>query len=398
MKKSFILLSFLAVAALFVGCNNNEEFVTPQSPKQDLTKPQTEIFVQGQLLSYDAPQTRANYTWPLVNEAEGWETARFSIRADNGIVGVQDMPSAQYFGRKPGKVGNNKGKVYGLYPYGHYNDRDFDYYQKDKKTGENIGLFRYVYDPEGQKTQLAIMEKPTVEEILLDEKEDLENAIANGQNVTKNTADLEKVNSWLAMGNDYLDSHVLWYVVKEVGMKNGWHVNGIISDHEVPTPDKDDFNKLPDNVEVDVHQQVHKDWNEIKTSVHIRADVESVTVNIPLKQEDVIERDDFAIRVFNFDYSEYHITHTVTHDEKGITIQITNIPAALIQTLKNNFGDGLTIEIHSYCTTEDVWEQLSKSSVKTGKTCTVTGQIHSAMHPDPNDPTKEAERPIYVNP
>ena len=392
------ILSIFTLAAFLFGCSNEPTVVPETVTSENNTLPETEIFVQGQLLSYDAPQTRANYKWPLVNEAEGWETARFSIRSDNGVVGVQDMPSAQYFGRAPGKVGNNKGKVFSLYPYGHYNDRDFDYYQRDKSTGENIGLFRYVYDPEGQKTQLAIMEKPTVEEILLDEKQDLETAIANGQNVTKNTANLEKVNDLLALGNDYLDSHVLWYVVKEVGMKNGWHVNGIISDHVVPTPDMAGFSNLPDNVEVDVHQQVHKDWNEIKTSVHIRADVESVTVNIPLKQTDIIERDDFAIRVFNFDYSEYHITHTVTHDEKGITIQITNIPAALIQTLKNNFGDGLTIEIHSYCTTEDVWEQLSKSSVKTGKTCTVTGQIHSAVHPDPNDPTKEATRPIYVNP
>lgn len=86
----------------------------------------------------------------------------------------------------------------------------------------------------------------------------------------------------------------------------------------------------------------------------------------------------------------------VTHDNNGITIAITNIPAELIQTLKQNFGDGLTIEIHSYCTTNDIWEQLSKSRVvSVGKPCTVNGQIHSALRPDPDDPAKEEMVPIY---
>ena len=109
----------------------------------------------------------------------------------------------------------------------------------------------------------------------------------------------------------------------------------------------------------------------------------------------VIERDDFAIRIFDFDYSEYHISHTVTHNDKGITIEITNIPAELIQTLKQNFGDGLTIEIHSYCTTNDIWEQLKGSTVRSGKPCTVNGQIHSALRPDPEDATKEEMVPIH---
>lgn len=395
MKKLFILL-FGGI--LLAGCNNSSTNIIDEEPATDVTDtslPETEIFVQGQLLSYDAAQTRANYKWPLVNEEEGWETARFSIRADGVITDYFDKSSALYFGRVPGKVGNNKGKVFSLYPYGRYNDRDFDYYQKDKKTGENIGLFRYVFDPEGQKTQLAIMEKPTVKEILDDEVADLEDAIAKGQNVAKNQENLDKVNALLQLDIDepgYLDSHVLWYVVKEVGMKNGWHVNGVISDHVVPAPDKSDFDKVPSNVEVDIHQQVHTDWNEIKTSVHVRADVESITINIPLRQEDVIERDDFAIRVFDFDYSEYHITHTVTHDANGITIEITDIPAKLIQDLRNGFGDGLTIEIHSYCTTDDIWEQLKKSTVvRTGKPCTVNGQVSSALHPE-IDPV-----PIYVD-
>lgn len=397
MKKTlFLLLS----VAFFASCNNEETPNPSGNSESKVDLPKTEIFVQGQNLlpegaevpgevrAYNESLTRANIQWPW-HTGEGWESARFSIRADNQVVDWKDYSSQLYFGRSPGKVGNNKGKVYEIYPYGHYNDRDLDYYKKDQKTYnaekgiyENIGLFRYVYDPTGMKTQLPIIEAPLVEEILGDEKDDLEAAIAKGQNVDKNTANLAKVNDLLDKGSEYLNSHVLWYVVKEVGMRYGWHVNGVIVDYEVP---KYEFapDKVPDNVEIDIHQQEHKDWSEIKTSLHIRTDCESVTVNIPLKEEDILEQDDFAIRVFNFYYQEYTIEHKITHDEKGITIEITNIPAELIAQLKNDFGDGLTVEIHSYSKKDDIWEELKKSHVvKTGKACTVNGQVSSAFHPD----------------
>ena len=361
MKK---FLSLFAIAALIVSCDSEVSDVNNGS-EESSNLPQTEIFVQGQLLSANTAETRSylgEYQWPYVNTVEGWETARFSIRASSTL----------YYGRSAGKDGRNRGEVYTLYPYGRYNDRDMDYYQKDKKTGNNIGMFRYVLDQEGMKTQLAIKKAPKVVDILQDEIDD-------------NKKNLDKLNEWMALeaaNPGYLDKHVLWYVVKEVGMKNGWHVNGVIVDYEVPDYTVNPDN-VPNNVEIDIHQQTHQDWNEIKTSVHIRADVESVTINIPLKQEDVIEKDDFAIRIFDFDYNEYHIAHTVTHDANGITIEISNIPAQLIQDLKQKFGDGLTIEIHSYCTTEDIWEQLSKSRVvKLGKPCTVNGQVTSALRPD----------------
>ena len=371
MKK---FLSLFAIAALLASCDSD---VTSENngAAENSNLPETEIFVQGQLLSANTAETRSylgEYQWPYVNTVEGWETARFSIRADGYIPGYIDQSSVLYYGRAAGKDGRNRGEVYTLYPYGRYNDRDLDYYQKDKKTGNNIGMFRYVLDQAGLKTQLAIKKAPKVVDILQDEIDD-------------NKKNLDKVNEWMALeaaNPGYLDKHVLWYVVKEVGMKNGWHVNGVIVDYEVPDYTVNPDN-VPNNVEVDIHQQVHQDWNEIKTSVHIRTDVESVTINIPLKQDDVIEKDDFAIRIFDFDYNEYHIAHTVTHDANGITIEISNIPAQLIKDLKQNFGDGLTVEIHSYCTTEDIWEQLSKSRVvKLGKPCTVNGQVTSALRPE----------------
>ena len=375
MKK---FLFFLMSVALLVGCDSSETVNNITTNNENL--PSTEIFVQGQHLLPNDLQTRAGLAWPYHNESEDWETARFSIRADGTLPGYIDQSSALYYGRSPGKEGQNRGRVYRLYPYGHYNDRDLDYYQRDKKTGSNIGLFRYVYDPTGMKTQLPLLEVPSVLNILADEKTDIENGTSR--------ASLDAVNALMEKGEEYLNSHVLWYVVKEVGMRYGWHVNGIITDYEVPRYEFS-ADHVPDNVEVDIHQQEHTDWNEIKTSIHIRTDCESVSINIPLKYEDIVEQDDFAIRVFDFDYSEYTITHTITHNENGITIAITNIPAELIAKLKQNFGDGLTVEIHSYCTKSDFWEELAKSTVlKTGKPCTVNGQISSAFH--------DEVLPIYI--
>ncbi|MBR6170757.1 MAG: hypothetical protein IKQ51_08680 [Bacteroidaceae bacterium] len=332
--------------------------------------------------SFSMGETRASdLPWLYENTEEGWATARFSIRSDNKITDYLNHNSDEYFGRSAGKPGNNRGKVSTLYPYGHYNDRDLDYTQKDKKTGENIGLFRYVYDPEGKKTQMAILEAPTVEEILGDEVEDLTAAIANGQKVEANTAKLKRVNDMLAKGPEYLNSHVIWYVVKEVGTRYGWHVNGVIADDPAPVPPFIDV--VTDDVVVDIHQQEHTDWNAIKTSIHVRADIENIKINIPLKEQDIIEQDDFDIRIYQNWYLEYEpIEVQVTHDENGITIEVTNIPADLIKKMKEDFGDGLTIEVYSYTIKGDIWDDLKKSRiVSLGKACTVDGQVTSALVP-----------------
>ena len=398
--KKLIFAILCGCAMAFSACSNNDNDITPATPTiaADSDKPATEIFVQGQRLE-EAAQTKAaagqsrvnvatgqTYDWPYVNTEEGWAVAFFSIRADGNIPGYIDQSPALYYGRPAFKQGKNRGRVSLIYPYGNYNDRDYDYTQVDKKTGQNIGLFRYVYDREGQKTQLAILEQPSVKGILEDNVDELTAAINKGQNVTNNQNQLDKINDLLALGEEYLNKHVLWYVVKEVGAKSYWHVDGVITDHEVADARAEAF-KVADEVEVDIHQQIHQDWNEIKTSVHVRSACGSVKINIPLAYEDIVEQDDFAIRVYNFYYKEYEVTPTITHNAQGITIEINNIPDDLIKELKDNYGDGLTVEIHSYCTREDIWEQLKESKVtKLGKPCTVKGQITTAYDADRKQP------------
>ena len=91
---------------------------------------------------------------------------------------------------------------------------------------------------------------------------------------------------------DFWDDYkIIWYVAKEVGSQYLWHVNGILVEKD-KTPEhiweeiKDDVDDDMDisddegaeNVEIDIHKQEHKDWNEIKTSIHVRADVENHAV------------------------------------------------------------------------------------------------------------------------
>lgn len=382
MKK---LLFFLCCTPLFWACSNSDESLTPNNNGQETEEtvlPSTEVYVQGlQLFSEgetraEQPEATTRYgiygsSYPKVNAEEGWEVARFTIRIDGVVTDYFDKNAAQYFG----KGTNNLGKVKTFYPYGHYNDRDLDYEKIDKKTGENIGKFRYVWDPQGLQTQLAILEYPASIKAIL--QYDYDNKLGN---FTK--ANQEKLKSYLEKDEEWLNTHVLWYVVKEVGMKNGWHVNGVFVDDPVVNANLIPYMD-PNNVEIDIHQQEHKDWNEIKTSVHVRvADVESVTINLPLSQENIVEQDDFDIRVYDYYCKTYESLQTkITHDEKGVTIQITNINPDMIKELKESIQDGLTIEVHTYCLkAEGVWEELKKSKVTTGKPCTLKGQVTNAFN------------------
>ncbi|MCR4765259.1 MAG: hypothetical protein K5856_03685 [Bacteroidaceae bacterium] len=374
MKKSLILLNVFAVT-LLTACTEDSGLVksiSPLNPSEvtevSTSKPSTEVFVQGAHVMYEGATTRASYQFPHAYD-DGTETARFYIRRDGKVPDYSDKSSALYYGRSSG--GNNLGKVYTAFNYDRYNDRDLDYYQRDKKTGYNIGLFRYVYDQEGLETYLAINEAPAISDILNDDRAVYEK---DGK-----TDEVAKIDAILAKGEEYLSSHVLWYVVKEVGMQYGWHVDGVLTESEVVNHSVD-VSSIPEEVEVDIHQQEHKDWNEIKVSAHIRADIESLSINLPLEYDNIIEQDDFDIRVYDYYYKEYKVSHEITHDANGVTINISGIEKNFIDGLKKAFGDGLTIEVHNYCLSdENVWNQLKNSKVTTGKSCTLKGQITTAF-------------------
>ena len=164
-------------------------------------------------------------------------------------------------------------------------------------------------------------------------------------------------------------------------------------------------------VEFDIHQQEHKDWNEIKTSIHVR-DTAAVHVFLPIPMESQAVADDFDIRTgnvyqyvesfeakFKFAGKEFSFPVEINHTATGIDILIDCTTAEAKEALKlarGVFDDGITFEIHSYVNpdvaTEQIWNWLKTVKLPSTKTSQwpqdgdisthVRGQISSAYHMD----------------
>lgn len=164
-------------------------------------------------------------------------------------------------------------------------------------------------------------------------------------------------------------------------------------------------------VEFDIHQQEHKDWNEIKTSIHVR-DTAAVHVFLPIPIESQAVSDDFDIRTgdaykyvenfeakFEFAGQEFTFPVEINHTATGIDILIDCTTAEAKEALKlarGVFDDGITFEIHSYVNpdvaTEQIWNWLKTVKLPSTKTSQwpqdgdisthVRGQVSSAYHMD----------------
>lgn len=164
-------------------------------------------------------------------------------------------------------------------------------------------------------------------------------------------------------------------------------------------------------VEFDIHQQEHKDWNEIKTSIHVR-DTAAVRVFLPIPIESQAVSDDFDIRTgdaykyvenfeakFEFAGQEFTFPVEINHTATGIDILIDCTTAEAKEALKlarGVFDDGITFEIHSYVNpdvaTEQIWNWLKTVKLPSTKTSQwpqdgdisthVRGQVSSAYHMD----------------
>jgi len=133
---------------------------------------------------------------------------------------------------------------------------------------------------------------------------------------------------------------------------------------------------------VDIHQQKHSSWGEIKTSVHIK-EAKDVKVFLPVGIDYTVEGVESAtlVRYFEkyFEVQDYDATIganvklTVERQAAGITINVTGVTKELLKALERRYNDGLTIEIHSYYKLSDkngesdyiapVWSALKNSTV-----------------------------------
>ena len=298
--------------------------------------------------------------------------AHFFIRIDRRIPGYESCPSTNYWpqtssGRSLLDAGNT-GTV----------DLDYPYW---KYAGGSVG--QYVYDSTGKAVTEALADVPSIESIL---------------NANKNT-------KYKFDNLDYSKLKVIWYVAKS-GESNGWHVDGVLTDvntkdvTEIPDikidEDKNLDNSKKDepvesldkgNVEVNIHEQLHKDWDEIKTSIHIRDLVDEVKVEIPIGQDNMVPSDDFAIRTYDYELnkvyikgSEYELAGSkpikvqVEHQSDKIVITVSDINHEYIKKLVEAYGDGITVEVHSYpqyLEKDAIWSKLW-DSVANKSNCKVT--------------------------
>ena len=162
-------------------------------------------------------------------------------------------------------------------------------------------------------------------------------------------------------------------------------------------------------VEFDIHQQEHKDWNEIKTTIHLRDSV-NVRVLIPIPYEYIAIPDDFDIRAgldFNDVITEtevveytvagqtFEVEIVINHKMEGIEILIEGTQCKdALKVARAVYDDGLTFEIHNYVYNivdpKTIWNWLKTTEYPQtsfekwptpGDCCTHTyGQIYSAYY------------------
>lgn len=163
------------------------------------------------------------------------------------------------------------------------------------------------------------------------------------------------------------------------------------------------------HVEFDIHQQEHKDWNEIKTSIHMR-DTTAIHITLPIPVEYQAVADDFDIRggeyysyveyinaEFTFAEKTYTFPVEIKHSEAGIEIFVdcsTDEAKEALKLARGVYDDGITFEVHSYiiptATPDQIWGWLKDTKLPTTKTAQwptdgdisthVFGQVSSAYY------------------
>lgn len=206
--------------------------------------------------------------------------------------------------------------------------------------------------------------------------------------------------------------HVVWYIAKD--MNNGWHIDGLLTDKDDVKsacdacrdegfqeitfgengnqltyeqfiaffPDNHNVKPIDKTLLVDIHQQEHKDWGEIKTSVHVK-EAKDVKVYLPISKDYTVENayTNEVVKYFEKTYQvqDYNgaigsnVSVNVERKGTGITITISGITDELLKALERRYNDGLTVEVHTFykLTGDDgsgdykgvVWNALKESTV-----------------------------------
>lgn len=371
MIKLHKLFALFAAVAAFTACSNSED-VNGTDDSSLTNAPQTEVYMGVDVLNnYQKVNAVTRAANPLSPTAD---VTYFNVKVDPRL-GFSVAPN------KYVRVMNN-GKVYTDCPYITINkDKNYDYLLSTNGSG-------------------------------------LRTLIAAGDTTTATV--VKKLTSWCGRTNPVSPTvvekniRVIWYLAKS--MENGWHVDGLLTDkddikaacdackdegfQEITFGENDGkmqltYQQLADyypaiyNIKpidptllVDIHQQKHSSWGEIKTSLHIK-EAKDVKVFLPVGIDYTVEGVESAalVRYFEkyFELQDYDATIgadvklTVERQSAGITINVTGVTKELLKALERRYNDGLTIEIHSYYKLSDkegesdyiapVWSALKNSTV-----------------------------------
>lgn len=221
--------------------------------------------------------------------------------------------------------------------------------------------------------------------------------------------------------------HVIWYLSKY--MTNGWHIDGLLTDKadikeacdachdegfQEITFGKDgrqltydelvqayptiyNIKPIDKTLGVDIHQQNHSEWGEIKTSLHIK-EAKDVTVYLPVSKAYTLENADTneVVKYFQktYEVQDYNeaigstVNVTVKRIGTGVTITVTGITDELLKALERRYNDGLTVDVHTFYKLTDengngdyrepVWKALKESTVSYDGA--KSGMISSAIY------------------
>lgn len=408
MKK--YLLTLASAALLFCGCSSDsgiDDIINPAPAPTPASTPQTIVQV--------GVSKSGAFSHQMVAEQAKTAEGYFFIRIDNRIPGTEYMGNTfssklyfprTYSGDYCSKTSYNKG-VISL-------DEELGY-----KVGAGVSL--YIFSTNGSATSRAIIQQPNLQSLI--DGQTWENSQVHWSDNPNSRRSVYIGNKLDLSGLDTDTLKIIWYVVKL--QNDGWHIDGVLTGQstkdvtEIPgmditeggamvndtiiAPDPENEDSLivvPDvpefndgEVEVDIHQQTHDSWDEIKTAIHIR-DTVDVTVRIPIPEQYLAEQDDFRIRVWTAYYtvgnSSYPVTITAIHETEDLIINVSGVTAELLAKAKEETnGDGITVEVCSYYKNLDhaqAWEWIKASTVTTYEKTTIRGQITSAFFTKEDDP------------
>lgn len=384
MKNVFALIATLAAGAIFTACSDDFNELGSQNTATGTINSKVEYIAPKALQSkkcrpnYDInPSADPGYNTPV----DGKYRVFYYIRIDGKIPGndASTYPANDYFPRNT----NPNVSVF-TYLNAGYAKAKADWRSKP-------GIDKYIFASDGVAVQNVLIKVPTLDELV--------------------AANSYPGDDFSGLLNHKDELHIIWYVCKrQSGADHAWHVDGILTTKDKTNiTDTDFFDKVPDDyvddkdhtptfvpepvvtpntpvpstqmkgeVEFDVHQQMHNDWHEIKTSIHLRDTVDAKII-IPIPEEYQALCDDFAIRAGQrFEHIEktiqvgnkyFTFQFEIGHTAQGIEISVVSEDkeelARALKLARQCYGDGITFEVHTYvkstATQEQVWEWVKQT-------------------------------------